>query len=263
MKPASASAAFCCAALTRAGELLRLGDERGLLLLRRRGDRLAEGVLLGAQALEAADRRATGQIRRDRVIDELTRMRPASRCDAGRLGVLAEQLRVDHPAHSMAAAPASLNPWPPPSRPGTKRAAVVYNPDQSRLTGSSPPCARSRRPRARDGRRQPLARDHAEDSGHGPGASGDRRAGRRRARGRRRRHGARRGDGLRGIRHRARAVAGRHRQPARAQPRHSTSLARWRHPSRTAFTGVDRDIDVGRHRARPRANGDEPTTPSS
>ena len=51
-------------------EVLRLRDERRLLLLRRLRDELGMRVLLGPQRLERGERRAARRIRLDRVVDE-------------------------------------------------------------------------------------------------------------------------------------------------------------------------------------------------
>jgi hypothetical protein len=78
------------------GQLLGLLDEGGLLVLRSRGDRLAERVLLGAHSLERGDRRATCGVCCDRLVDEIDRL-PAQRLRApDDVGAVAQQLGIDH-----------------------------------------------------------------------------------------------------------------------------------------------------------------------
>jgi hypothetical protein len=58
------------ASFTRAARSWACATEPGLLLLRRRGDLLAERVLLGAQGLVLGDRGAAHGIGLDGVVDE-------------------------------------------------------------------------------------------------------------------------------------------------------------------------------------------------
>ena len=66
-----------CASFTAAASCLGLRDERGLLVLRRLGDGLAEGVLLGAERLRTRRWRRGGRRRRRRRRRRATRSRPA------------------------------------------------------------------------------------------------------------------------------------------------------------------------------------------
>ena len=96
----SAAVTACWASLTRSLELLRLGDERGLLLLRRLRDALAVRVLRGAQLLERGDGGAAVAIGGDRRVDRVGRL-PARLLRAlDQLGILAEDRRDRSPFKS-------------------------------------------------------------------------------------------------------------------------------------------------------------------
>ena len=97
---ASASLTAWLRHLHPAGELLRLGDERGLRLFGRLRDLLAERVLLGAQRLEHGDGGAARGIGRDGLVDERRGLAAQLLRTLDEVGVLAEQHGVDHPSKS-------------------------------------------------------------------------------------------------------------------------------------------------------------------
>ena len=89
----------CWAGLDPLAELLRLRDERGLLVLRRLRDPLAERVLLGAQLLERGDRGAAVGVGRERLVDACSADSPRASCE--RLtssGFSRRKCGIDHPS---------------------------------------------------------------------------------------------------------------------------------------------------------------------
>ena len=142
------------------GELLGLGDERGLLLLRRLRDRLAEGVLLGAQRLELGDRGATRDVGGEASSTSSTES-PRACCDLlDEVGVVAQQLGIDHRRSSPSDVEAT-------DRPVIRRsvAAVTPSHDGRRQYGGHEPPSRHRRgSEARLGRSQSLQPDQGRRS---------------------------------------------------------------------------------------------------
>ena len=106
----SAAVTACCACLTRSLELLRLGDERGLLVLRRLRDLLAVRVLRGAQLFERGDGGAAVAIGGDRLVDRVGRL-PARLLRAlDQLGIFAEECGIDHPSSLVSGRDAASGP---------------------------------------------------------------------------------------------------------------------------------------------------------
>ncbi len=77
-------------------ELLRLGDERGLLVLRRLGHALAVGVLRGAQLLEGGDRGPAVAVGGYRLVDRGARLPSCLLRALDQLWILAEEDGIDH-----------------------------------------------------------------------------------------------------------------------------------------------------------------------
>jgi hypothetical protein len=84
-------------------ELLRLGDEGGLLVLRRLRDALAVRVLRGAEFFERRDRGAAISIGHDGLIDRLGRLSPCLLRALHQLGIFAEYRQIDHPSSLVSA----------------------------------------------------------------------------------------------------------------------------------------------------------------
>ena len=89
--------------LHAARERLALLDERAAVLLGGGAHELAVRVLLGAQALELGDRGAARRLRLQRLVDVRDRVAPALLAGLDEVGLLAQQLGIDHPCSLRAA----------------------------------------------------------------------------------------------------------------------------------------------------------------
>ena len=138
--------------LHRRGELLRLRDERGLLLFRRRGDLLAERVLLGAQRLERGDRGAAFRIRGDRVVDEA---RPGHRAAPANAPMRSGFSRsscgsITRPVYSGHALRSAVVRCPPSVELGRRTRASARPSSTTRRRSTWIDCAKPSRPTARE-----------------------------------------------------------------------------------------------------------------
>ena len=259
--PSSAAVTACWACLDPLAQLLRLGDERGLLVLRRLRDALAVRVLRGAQLFERGDGGAAVAVGGDGLVDGVRRL-PARLLRAlDQLGIFAEDSEIDHPSSLVSGRDAASRarrvlvcthgerPRPSPRTRAPSGAADADSQGGARLQPHQGGCrdparhgraavARSRVGRAAllrdDGRRPRRRRDPA-------GARGGRRRGARR---RRRRHGAR---GRRGD-ERAAACRCRSCRAAPATCSRATCSCRSTIPTamvRATFDGDTHPIDVG------------------
>ncbi len=78
------------------GQLLGTVEQRGALLGGRLADLLAQGLLLGACVVAGEDRGATGGVGLEQHVDEARVLPPHTLRLADGVGILAEELEVDH-----------------------------------------------------------------------------------------------------------------------------------------------------------------------
>ncbi len=92
------------------GEVLRLRDECLLLVLRSRGDLLAEQVLFCAQLFERRDRRATFDVCEKCCVDKSDGFAPRLLRAFDQVGIFAKQNGIDHGSQSSSGAASAVAP---------------------------------------------------------------------------------------------------------------------------------------------------------
>ena len=78
------------------GQLLRTSQQSGFLVALGRRDGLAQGLLLGAQGLERADRRPPRPVGGEQVVDGGLRLAPQPLAGTDEVGLVAQDAEVDH-----------------------------------------------------------------------------------------------------------------------------------------------------------------------
>ncbi len=131
------------------GERLGLLHERGLLVLRGLRDRLAEGVLLGAEGLERGDRAPPRRVRGDGVVDDVDGRAARLLRGLDDVRVVTQQLGVDH--RTILRGPHQEPAWRPVAGPHRASRPVHGRPGipSQHPVGSVAACRPLRRPRLR------------------------------------------------------------------------------------------------------------------